>query len=231
MIRNAIALWILAAASVWGQDTHPITGRKLPAVTGEGPAAATARMDPDAKDQSVMALDIMGIESGASVADVCGVTDYYTMLFASRLGDSGTVYSVEIQPALLDQVRKMVASHSFSNVKLVHGTDQNPRLPVGKLSLALLANAYSGLSHPQEMLRKIAESLKPDGRLVVIEYRANDGSMPVSVEPRMSVQEIKTEVEAEGFKFQKVVGLSRQHLLIFSKPSESADRTRTRHDP
>lgn len=231
MIRVAFAVWIVAATSIWGQNTHPLTGRKIPAATGEGRAAASARSDPDAKDQSVMALDIMGIESGMTVADVCGVSDYYAMLLAERIGDSGAVYAVQIQPAVLDQIRKMVVSRSLSNVKTIHGTDLNPRLPAGKISLVLLANAYSDLTHPQEMLRKIGEALKPDGRLVVIEYRVGDGSTPASGEPRMTVQQIKTEVEAEGFKFQKVVGLSKQHLLIFSKAPASAESTRAIHAP
>jgi predicted methyltransferase len=231
MIRGAVAIWIVAVTSIWAQNSHPLTGRKLPAAGGEGQAAAAVRADPDVKDQSVMALEIMGIESGTTVAVVCGVADSYTLLLAGRIGDSGTVYAVETQPALLDQIRKMVVSASFSNVKVVRGTDQNPRLPAGKISLVLLPNAYSDFTHPQEMLRKLGESLRPDGRLVIIEYRAEDGPGPASAEPRMSVQQIKTEVEAEGFKFQKVVGLLRQHLLIFTKSAAVADAARSGQAP
>jgi predicted methyltransferase len=168
-------------------------------------------------------MEIMAAESGSTVAVVSGFSDYYTFLFAARLSDSSTVYSVEIQPALVDQIRKMVASRGLSNVKVVRGTDQNPHLPAGKINLVVLANAYSDFTHPQEMLRKIGESLKQDGMLIVIEYRAEDGSIPPSPVLPMSIQQIKTEVEAEGFKFQKVVGLLRQHLLIFSKSVAGAN--------
>jgi ubiquinone/menaquinone biosynthesis C-methylase UbiE len=222
MIRHAMAVWVVATSAIWAQNTHPLTGRKIPSTAGDSPAAVAARADPDAKDQSVMALGVMGVEEGMTVADVCGVTDYYASLLAGRVGDSGTVYAVEIQPALLDDLRKMVASRSFTNVKLVRGTDVNPRLPAGKINLVLLANSYSGFSRPQEMLRKIRESLKADGKLVVIEYRAEDQSAPASGGTPMTVQEIKKEIEAEGFKFQKVVGLVRQHILIFSLSSAGA---------
>jgi SAM-dependent methyltransferase len=89
-------------------------------------------------------------------------------------------------------------------------------LPAGSVDLALLVDVYHEFQHPQEMLRSIRRSLKPDGRLVLVEYRREDPTIPIAPAHRMSVADAKAEVEAEGFRFDRAVeDLPRQHILIF----------------
>ncbi len=164
------------------------------------------------------ALDLLGIQSGASVADVGAGSGEFTWRLAERVGASGKVFAVDTQPAALDRIRKTVSAHGFSNVKVLKGTEQDPKLPPGKLDLVLLAGVYHGLLHPQDMVRKLRESLKPEGKLVVIEYRKEDTSLGVPEEQRMSIQEIRAEIEPEGYKFDKVIGvLPHEHIVIFSR--------------
>jgi predicted methyltransferase len=81
-----------------------------------------------------------------------------------------------------------------------------------------MVDVYHELSQPQLMLRHIKASLKPGGRLVLLEYRKEDPNVPIKPEHKMSVAEAKLEVEAEGFKLTKTnEDLPRQHILIFSK--------------
>ena len=79
-------------------------------------------------------------------------------------------------------------------------------------------NGVPGDPHPQEMLRRIREALKPEAKLVVIEFKKEDTTLAVSAGQRMTIQQIRTEIEPEGFKFDKVIGmLPREHIVIFSK--------------
>ena len=105
-----------------------------------------------------------------------------------------------------------------SNVEVVQGTETDARLPDNAIDLALLVDVYHELWHPQEMLRSIRRSLKPNGELVLVEYRKEDPSIPIADTHRMSVAEARTEVEAEGFTFDRLVpGLPRQHIIVFRK--------------
>ena len=81
-------------------------------------------------------------------------------------------------------------------------------------------DVYHEFSQPQKMLHKMREALKPEGRLVLLEFRKEDPDVPIRLEHKMSVAEAKMEVEAEGFVLSKVDEmLPRQHILIFtSKP-------------
>ncbi len=88
----------------------------------------------------------------------------------------------------------------------------------GRMDLVLLVDVYHEFSKPQTMLRKIRESLKPDGRMVLLEYRKEDPNVPIRPEHKMSVDEVRAEVQPEGFRFEKnLPTLPRQHILIFRK--------------
>ena len=140
---------------------------------------------------------------------------------AKRVGPSGKVYAEDIQPEMLRMPRQNAASAHASNVETVLGTETDPKLPPGQLDLILLVDVYHEFSQPQKMVRRMREALKPDGRLVLLEYRKEDPNIPIRPEHKMSVQEVKTELEAEGFKMDQVIEtLPRQHILILKKAPE-----------
>ena len=97
------------------------------------------------------------------------------------------------------------------------GTIDDPKLPPASVDLEIMVDVYHELSQPQAMLRRLREALKPGGRLVLLEYRKEDPTIPIKPEHKMSVAEAKMEVEAEGFTLSKVdEALPRQHILIFT---------------
>src|SRR5204862_5078719 len=104
-----------------------------------------------------------------------------------------------------------------TNVTLVQGEVDNPELPPSTLDLELLVDVYHEFAAPQIMLRRLRDALKSNGRLVLLEYRKEDPSIPIRPEHKMSVPEAKLEVEAEGFALAKAdESLPRQHILIFT---------------
>jgi ubiquinone/menaquinone biosynthesis C-methylase UbiE len=141
-----------------------------------------------------------------------------TVKLAKRVGPTGQVYANDIQPAMLRLLAARLKADGIDNVTPVIGQVDNPNLPASTLDLELLVDVYHEFSAPQTMLRHLREALKPDGRLVLLEYRKEDPSIPIRPEHKMSVAEARLEVEAEGYTLSKVdESLPRQHILVFTK--------------
>ena len=177
--------------------------------------AAGACVGRGAPDQ---ALDAIALKKGDVVADIGAGVGYFSWRMAERVSPTGKVYANDIQPRMLEMLKKNVAARGLNNVILVLGTDDDPRLPAGAIDMALLVDVYHEFSHPRQMLARIRESLKPSGRMILLEYRKEDPSVPIRPEHKMSVQEVRAEIEPEGFKFEKSLEtLPRQHILIFRR--------------
>jgi ubiquinone/menaquinone biosynthesis C-methylase UbiE len=187
---------------------------------GAAGAGWLERAERETEEQPEKALDAMDIREGMVVADVGAGTGYMTLRIARRVGLTGKVYGNDVQPEMIRRLRDNAAKANLDNIEIVLGAEADPKLPAGKMDIVLMVDVYHELSRPQEMLRRIRASLKPDGRLVLLEYRKEDPKVPIRFEHKMSVEEVKTEVEAEGFKLDKAVEtLPRQHILFFRKIS------------
>jgi SAM-dependent methyltransferase len=218
-MRKAVCgLLLLACSFVSAQESHPVTGRKYAGVMAPGGAGWLVRPEREAEEAPDAALDAIGIAKGSTVADVGAGAGYMTWRLAERVGPSGKVYANDIQPKMLDLLRKNMEQYKLTNVEPVLGAVDDPKLPRGAIDLVLLVDVYHEFSQPQQMLRHIRESLKSDGRLVLLEYRAEDPTVPIRPEHKMTVAGVKAELEPEGFRFDRVLEtLPRQHILIFRK--------------
>ena len=219
-MRKAVCgLLVLLSWPVWAQQgVHPATGRRYAGVMGPAGADWLVRPEREAEEQPDAALEAIGIVKGSSVADVGAGAGYMTWRLAERVGTSGKVYANDIQQKMLDLLRKNMAERKLANVETVLGTLDDPKLPPGAIDLALLVDVYHEFSEPQQMLRHIRDALRPDGRLVLLEYRAEDPKVPIRPEHKMTVAQAKAEVEPEGFRLDRVLEtLPRQHILIFRK--------------
>jgi ubiquinone/menaquinone biosynthesis C-methylase UbiE len=212
----AILLLLVYGAAASSQETHPLSGRAIAPVMGMGGADWLVRSEREAEEAPDRALDAIGLRKGDAVADIGAGVGYFSWRMAERVGASGKVYANDIQPRMLDELKKNVAARGLTNVVPVLGTEDDPKLPAGSLDLALLVDVYHEFSHPQKMLAKIRESLRPTGRLVLLEYRKEDPAVPIRLEHKMTVQEVRAEIEPEGFRFEtSLESLPRQHILIF----------------
>ena len=164
------------------------------------------------------ALDAIALAPGSVAADVGAGSGYMTVKMAKRVGPTGKVYANDIQPQMLTILRQRLDKEKVANVELVLGTMDDPKLPANTLDLILMVDVYHEFAQPQPMLRKMRDSLKTGARLVLLEYRKEDPSIPIRPDHKMSVAEAKMEVEAEGFTLAKVdERLPRQHILVFTK--------------
>jgi ubiquinone/menaquinone biosynthesis C-methylase UbiE len=199
-------------------DVHPVSGRRFAQVMSAAGAAWLDRPERIEEEQPDRALDVLKIQPGAVVADVGAGSGYFTTRLANRVGSAGHVYTFDIQPEMLRLLGLRVKADRLTNVTLVQGQLDDPRLPAGALDLELMVDVYHEFSAPQTMLRHLRNALKPEGRLVLLEYRKEDPSIPIREDHKMSVAEAKLELEAEGFLLSQVdESLPRQHILIFTK--------------
>lgn len=207
-----------AGVNLHAQAEHPITGRKIAPTMGMGGADWLERNEREFEEQPEIALDALGIKPGMVVGDVGAGVGYFTTRIAKRVGPTGKVYANDIQPEMLARLQDHLDEQRIKNVETVLGTQSDPKLPANQMDLVLMVDVYHELAQPQRMLHELWKSLKGDGRLVLIEYRKEDPTIPIRPEHKMSVAEVKAEVEAEGFRLKEVLkALPRQHIFVFAK--------------
>jgi ubiquinone/menaquinone biosynthesis C-methylase UbiE len=198
---------------------HPITGRRIATVMSHLGAEWLDRPERVAEEEPDKAIEALAIRPGATVADVGAGSGYMTVRLASAVGPTGRVYATDVQPEMIEKLTARVKTGHLQNVTPVLSATDDPRLPEGVLDLILMVDVYHELAAPQRMLQQLKRALKPSGRMVLIEYRKEDPSIPIREEHKMSVADAKAEVEAEGYRLTSVIEtLPRQHILIFSLP-------------
>ena len=229
LFGSAVAVMFAATLGVLAQqagpvgvvappDVHPVSGRRFAQVMSAAGADWLSRPERVEEEEPDRALDVLKIPKGAVVADVGAGSGYMTVKLSKRVGPTGMVYANDIQPEMLRLLGLRLKADKITNVTLVQGEVDNPRLPAATLDLELLVDVYHEFSKPQTMLKQLGEALKPTGRLVLLEYRKEDPSIPIRPEHKMSVAEAKLELEAEGFSLSQVnESLPRQHILVFTK--------------
>ena len=159
---------------------HPVSGRQIASVMSHAAADWLDRPERVMEEQPERALAVIGVRPGQVVADVGAGSGYYTVRLARRVAPGGTVYATDIQPEMLALLQKRLVREKVPGVVPVLATLDDPRLPEASLDLILMVDVYHELSRPQETLRELKRALKPDGRLVLIEFRKEDASVPIS---------------------------------------------------
>jgi ubiquinone/menaquinone biosynthesis C-methylase UbiE len=219
MEKGRIVSAVLLFAFVCGaEDFHPVTHRRIAGVMGAAGADWLVRPERESDERPDQALDAIGIQRGSTVADIGAGVGYFTWRLAERVGANGVVYGEDIQQPMLDLLTKNMSARHLANVRAVLGTAEDPKLPKNSVDLVLLVDVYHEFSEPEKMLDRIRESLKPQGRIVFLEYRAEDPEVPIRPEHKMTVGQVRAEVQPEGYRFDKTIEvLPQQHIIIFRK--------------
>ncbi len=199
-----------------GRDYY--MGRRIaPAMSHLG-ADWLIRAERDSEEDPSQMLSKLGLKPGMHVCDMgCG-NGFYSLTLAEMVAPSGKVYAVDIQPQMLQLLSRRSAEAKIENIDMILGTVTDPKLPDEKIDLVLMVDVYHEFSHPQAMLAAVKKSLKPEGRIALVEFRGEDPSVPIKPEHKMSKKQILKEYEANGFKLQaEYDGLPWQHLMFMVK--------------
>jgi ubiquinone/menaquinone biosynthesis C-methylase UbiE len=200
------------------ETVHPLTGRKIAGVCGASGASWLERKERETEEHPDEAIEALDLKPGMNVADVGAGTGYMSIRMARKVAPDGKIYANDLQPEMLKMLKKNAAAANVTNIETVQGSVERTNLPKGQMDLILMVDVYHELSEPERMLRDLKQALKPDGRLVLIEYRGEDPHVPIQNTHKMTVTQVKTELEAEGFVLGPVIEtLPTQHIFILTK--------------
>lgn len=172
----------------------------------------------DREEGTLRMREALELKPGMVVCDLGSGNGYHSLPMAKVVAPEGKVLAVDIQPEMLEMLKERAAAQAVTNVECIVGEVHDPHLPEGSCDLVLLVDVYHEFSHPEVMLKAIRKALKPDGKVVLVEFRAEDLSVPIKPEHKMSKAQIMKELEANGFALKRSFDeLPWQHMMWFGK--------------
>ena len=163
-------------------------------------------------------LKALDLKQGQTVCDFgCG-NGYHTLQLAKRVGPQGVVYAIDIQPEMLELLAERASPRGLENIKPVLATEDDPGLPAGVFDLVLMVDVYHELSDPSAVLAVVRKSLKPEGKLVLVEFREEDPEVPILPLHKMSQAQVLRELSPNGYTLVgQLDQLPWQHVLSFAR--------------
>jgi ubiquinone/menaquinone biosynthesis C-methylase UbiE len=193
-------------------------GREIAQVMGHQGADWLERPERAVTETPDQVVKQMKLKPTDVVADIGAGTGYFSFRL-SRIVSQGKVYAVDIQPEMLALIEQRKKTFRADNVATILGTETDTRLPDQQVDVVLLVDAYHEFSYPGEMMESIVRSLKPGGRVVQVEYRAEDPDVPIKRLHRMSVDQARKEMTAAGLVWKETRDfLPQQHFIVYEKP-------------
>jgi SAM-dependent methyltransferase len=210
LVAAALAIPLAAAQQDRGRRLFP------PEELGvlEGP-------DRDAWQKPDLIMDALGIGEGSVVADLGAGGGWFTVRLARRVGPNGTVFAQDVQPQMLEAIKRRVGREGLRNVEYVHGSLDDPRLPPGRLDAVLIVDAYHELANPIELLRNVKPSLKTTGRIGIVNFTLEGGGPGPPLNQRKREESVIDEAQQAGLRLVNRVNresfLEFQYMLIFAR--------------
>ena len=202
MKKTAIFTALLLAAALSAQvATKANAGYQTPEDRSK---VAKGLSDPkrDQQQRPALLMRQMGLKPGMSVADVGTGVGHMLPFLSKQVGDQGHVIAEDIFDDFLSAAKQLAADQKLTNVTFVKGEEADPKLPEGQLDMVLAFDVYHHFNFPEKMLAGIYKGLKPDGRLVVVEYYKREGAMPngsALTHIRLDMPDLIKEIEANHF--------------------------------
>jgi 2-polyprenyl-3-methyl-5-hydroxy-6-metoxy-1,4-benzoquinol methylase len=194
-------------------------GREIAFVMGHQGIHWLERPTRELEEQPRKAIELMEFKPTDVVADIGAGSGYFSFRMAARL-PQGRVLAEDIQQEMIDEVNKEAKKRGVTNVETILGTIEDPKLPEGQVDAALMVDAYHEFDHPREMMQGIVKGLKPGGRVILVEYRAEDPNVMIKPHHKMTEAQAKKEMAAVGLVHVKTIeDLPQQHLMVFQKPA------------
>jgi len=194
-------------------------GREISHVMGHQGAAWLERPERERQERTDLLISELGLRPTDIVADIGAGTGYFVFRI-SPLVPQGQVLGVDIQQEMLD-IMESRAAGTVDNVSTVLGTITDINVPDNSVDLILLVDAYHEFSHPREMGRSMFRALKPGGRIALVEYRAEDPTVPIKPLHKMSQEQAIREMAALGLRWVATSDrLPQQHLMFFARPAD-----------
>lgn len=193
-------------------------GREISGVMGWQGAAWLERDEREREERTDLLMTALALKPGMVVADIGAGTGYLSRRMAAAVGPGGKVLAVDVQPEMVRLLERLARQPGSSNIVPSLGADDDVKLPAVSVDLAIMVDVYHELAFPYEVLSSIVQTLKPDGQLVFVEYRAEDPRVPIKALHKMSEAQVRREAQMHPLEWERTVTtLPWQHMIVFRK--------------
>lgn len=194
-------------------------GREISHVMGWQGAAWLERSNRQQEERTDLLLPLLGVQPGMVVADIGAGTGYFSRRIAPLVGPQGRVYAVDVQAEMVKMLETLTRQSHFARIAPILGSNKEVNLPQASIDLALMVDVYHELEYPREVLASIVRALKAGGRVVFVEYRAEDPNVPIKPLHKMSEARVRREATVHRLKWERTIDhLPWQHVVVFRRP-------------
>ena len=194
-------------------------GRQIAHVMGWQGAAWLEREEREREERSDLLLRMLSLTPGMVVADVGAGTGYYARRIADAIGPTGRVYAIDVQPEMFAMLQSVAKQRGYGHITPLLGAANDVKLPAASVDVALMVDVYHELEFPYQVLASIVRAVKPGGRVVFVEYRAEDPRVPIKRLHKMSEAQLRREAEVHPLVWERTANdLPWQHVVIFRRP-------------
>jgi precorrin-6B methylase 2 len=196
-------------------------GREIAKVMGHTEALWLERPSREVSEQPQGVVDALDLKPTDVVADIGAGTGYFSFRLSPQV-PQGKVLAVDIQPEMIDIIKFLKQENNIANVEPILGRVTEPNLPAESVDLALMVDAYHEFENPREVMEGVVRSLKPGGRVVLVEYRRENPLIPIKALHKMTQNQARKEMKSVGLRWLETKSfLPQQHLMVFEKPKKS----------
>ena len=196
-------------------------GREISYVMGHQAIRWLERGNREEEEAPSKAIAALNLKPTDVIADIGAGSGYYTFRLAP-LVPKGKVVAVDIQPEMITFLERKEKILGLANVEAHLGKVDDTMLKAGSIDAALMVDAYHEFSHPREMMQSLFKALRPGGRIILLEYRAEDPTVPIKPLHKMTEAQSRKEMEVVGLKWKSTDSmlLPWQHFMVFEKSKE-----------
>lgn len=194
-------------------------GREIAQMMGFDGAAWLERTERQKEERADLLMAELALKPGMDVADIGAGTGYHSRRMALQVGPAGKVFAIEVQPQMLRVLETTAKRPGYGNIVPVLGTEDDVKLPEASVDLAIMVDVYHELAFPHEVLASVVRAVRPGGRVVFVEYRGEDFSVPIKPLHKMTEQQIRLEAADQSLVWERTARkLPWQHVVVFKRP-------------
>lgn len=195
-------------------------GREIAHVMGVAGIPWLERPQREKEESLTLLIDSLDLQAGSQVADIGAGSGVISFLMADKVGRTGKVWAVDIQPEMLAAIQKKKDERNIEQIEPLLCGAKETKLPSESIDTAIFVDVYHELEYPYEVLLDLSGKIKPGGRVILVEYRKEDPEVPIKRVHKMSIAQVRKELEIPELKLkwkEAIETLPWQHILVFEK--------------